>query len=255
METMQKLRTEQGIYQKDVENFQTSRHVLKRQLVSLIEALGLESLDHLIAKTRSDMVDSWTTVGLKGGMKTFFDGARDAMIQVNYQAEKSNGIVQTIYDRFRDEHGFTDLNPTLFATARYSRELDQLYKKADEFRNSSFTTMTEQSFVVKKFFVSMVSHARNIFFRANQDAEEWAGAAMRPLAARIKDRKEHLEQRLANLQKIKQSREKLTDNISRLEKQAGELKVQLATIDGILSAINTPLMPVVETQAKAAAAM
>ena len=201
METMQKLRTEQGIYQKDVENFQTSRHVLKRQLVALIEALGLDSMDQMIAKTRTDMVDSWTTHGLRSGMKGFFENTRDAMTQVNYQAEKSNGIVQSIYDRFRDEHGFTDLNPTLFTTARYSRELDQLYKKAGEFRESSVTAMTEQSFVVKKFIVSMVSHARNIFFRANQDAEDWAGSVMRPLAARIKERKIQLEKRLANLQK------------------------------------------------------
>lgn len=255
METMQKLRTEQGIYQKDVENFQTSRHVLKRQLISLIEALGLDSFDDMIAKTRSDMVDSWTTLGLKRGMQAFFEGARDTMIQVNYQAEKSNGIVQTIYDRFRDEHGFADLNPTLFATARYSRELDQLYKKADEFRNSTFTTMSEQSFVVKKFFVSMVSHARNIFFRANQDAEEWAGGAMRPLAVRIKDRKQQLEKRLANLQKIKNSREKLSENIAELESQGNDLKAQLDTIEGILSGINTPLMSIAEPEQQAAAAV
>ncbi len=255
MDTMQKLRTEQGIYQKDVENFQTSRHVLKRQLIALIEALGLDSLDHLIAKTRANMVDSWTTHGMKGGMKTFFDGARDTMTQVNYQAEKSNGIVQTIYDRFRDEHGFSDLNPTLFATARYSRELDQLYKKAEEFRSSSVTTMTEQSFVVKKFFVSMVSHARNIFFRANQDAEDWAGTVMRPLAARIRERKLQLEKRLANLQKIKNSREKLSDNIVELEKQSDELTAQLTTINGILESISSPLPSPQERPQKTAAAL
>lgn len=254
METMQKLRAEQGIYQKDVENFQTSRHVLKRQLVSLIEALGLDSLDQLIAKTRTEMVDSWTTHGLRSGMKGFFENARDAMTQVNYQAEKSNGIVQSIYDRFRDEHGFTDLNPTLFTTARYSRELDQLYKKAGEFRESSVTAMTEQSFVVKKFIVSMVSHARNIFFRANQDAEDWAGAVMRPLAARIKERKVQLEKRLANLQKIKNSREKLSENIDGLEKQSGELMAQLETINNILEHINTPLAPLQDSAQKAAAA-
>jgi hypothetical protein len=255
METMQKLRTEQGIYQKDVENFQTSRHVLKRQLVAFIEALGLDSLDHLISKTRTDMVESWTTHGLKQGMRSFFENARDSMTQVNYQTEKSNAIVQSIYDRFRDEHGFTDLNPTLFTTARYSRELDQLYKKAEEFRNSSMTTMTEQSFVVKKFIVSMVSHARNIFFRANQDAEDWAGSVMRPLAARIKERKLQLEKRLTNLQKIKNSREKLSDNIAGLEKQLDELMAQLDTINGILSAINTPLPPLQESEEKAAAAV
>ncbi len=255
METMQKLRMEQGIYQKDVENFQTSRHVLKRQLIALVESLGLDALDHLIAKTRAEMVDSWTTVGMKAGMKTFFDGARDTMTHVNHQTEKSNAIVQSIYDRFRDEHGFSDLNPTLFATASYTRELDQLYKKAEEFRTSSVTTMTEQSFVVKKFFVSMVSHARNIFFRANQDAEDWAGSVMRPLAARIKERKQQLEKRLANLQKIKDSREKLVENIAQLEAQSEDLMQQLDTINGILKAINTPLPVAHDPQQPAAAAL
>ncbi len=255
METMQKLRMEQNIYQKDVENFQTSRHVLKRQLIALVESLGLDSLDHLIAKTRAGMVDSWTTVGMKSGMKTFFNGARDTMTHVNHQTEKSNAIVQSIYDRFRDEHGFFDLNPSLFVTASYTRELDQLYKKAEEFRNSSVTTMTEQSFVVKKFFVSMVSHARNIFFRANQDAEDWAGSVMRPLAARIKERKQQLEKRLANLQKIKNSREKLAENIALLEAQSEDLMQQLGTINSILKAINTPLPTAHDPQQPAAAAI
>jgi hypothetical protein len=254
MDTMQKLRTEQSIYQKDVENFQTSRQVLKRQLVALIEALGLNNLDHLIAKTREEMVDSWTTAGMKNGMKTFFDTARENMTQVNFQVEKSNGIVTTIYDRFRDEHGFTDLKPKLFNTTKYTRELDQLYKKADEFRTSKMTTMTEQSFVVKKFFVSLVSHARNIFFRANQDAEDWAGSAMRPLAARIKERKQQLETRLANLQKIKNSREKLSGNMSNLEAQVKDLEKQLGTVNGILTSINTPLQALQDQEKKAAAA-
>lgn len=255
MDTMQKLRTEQSIYQKDVENFQTSRHVLKRQLIALIEALGLDSLDHLIAKTREEMVDSWTTAGMKNGMKTFFEATRENMSQVNFQVEKSNTIVTTIYDRFRDEHGFTDLNPKLFNTTKYIRELDQLYKKADEFRTSKLTTMTEQSFVVKKFFVSLVSHARNIFFRANQDAEDWAGSAMRPLAARIKERKKQLETRLSNLQKIKNSREKLSGNMSNLEKQVKDLENQLEVVNGILTSINTPLQALQEQDQKAAAAL
>lgn len=100
----------------------------------------------------------------------------------------------------------------------------------------------------------MVSGARNIFFRANQDAEDWAGSAMRPLAARIKERKVQLEKRLANLQKIKNSREKLSGNISNLESQAKDLDEQLNTIKGILSAINTPLVPLQEQEEKAAAA-
>jgi len=241
MNTMKQLRAEQAVYQKDVENFQTSRHVLKRQLISVSEALSIESLDDLIAKTREAMVDSWTTGGMKKGMKTFFEGTQEVMTQVNWQVEKANKIVQSIYERFREEHGFTDLKPELFTTNRYNRELKMLVAKAEQFRNSPVTTMTEQSFVVKKFFVTMVSHARNIFFRANEDAEKWAKSAMTPLANQIKERKQLLEDRLITMQKVKSSREKLGENIQRIEKELAGLEQQLMTIKGILGGINQPL--------------
>jgi len=241
MDTMKKLRAEQAIYSKDVENFQTSRHVLKRQLLALNETLSIEALDSLISKTREVMVDSWTTSGMKNGMKTFFDGAKDTMNQVNWQVDKSNKLVTSIYDRFREEHGFTDIKPVLFSTQKYSRELAQLYEKAEMFRKSPVTTMTEQSFVVKKFFVSMVSHARNIFFRANEDAENWAKTVLLPLAKRIKERKSQLEKRMDNLQKVKTSREKIGENIQRLEKESQELEAQLDSIVNILKVIHSPL--------------
>jgi hypothetical protein len=187
------------------------------------------------------MVDSWTTGGMKNGMKTFFDGAKDTMTQVNWQVDKSNKLVTSIYDRFREEHGFTDIKPMLFTTHRYTRELAQLYEKAEMFRKSPVTTMTEQSFVVKKFFVSMVSHARNIFFRANEDAENWAKTVLLPLAKRIKERKAQLEKRIENLQKVKSSREKIGENIQRLEKETADLEVQLESINNILDVIHSPL--------------
>ena len=94
---------------------------------------------------------------------------------------------------------------------------------------------------MKKFFVTMVSHARNIFFRANEDAETWAKTAMSPLATQIKERKQLLEDRLTTMQKVKSSREKLGENIQRIEKELAGLEKQLTTIKGILTGINQPL--------------
>lgn len=238
--TMKQLRAEQAVYQKDVENFQTSRHVLKRQLIALSEALALSVLDHLIGKTRSAMVGSWTTAGMKNGMKTFFDGAKETMVQVNWQVEKANKIVESIYERFREEHGFKDIKPTLYTTNKFKRELNLLYQRAEQFRNSPVTTMTEQSFVVKKFFVNMVSHARNVFFKANEETEKWAKYAMTPLGMRIKERKHQLEKRIHTLQAVKASREKLDDSAQKLEKECIDLSKQLETIKGILMAIKAP---------------
>ncbi|NOX44052.1 MAG: hypothetical protein GXP19_10015 [Gammaproteobacteria bacterium] len=248
LQLMNKARDSQAEYKKNVENFQTSRHVLTQQVKTVLETLSIESLDKLIAKTRSEMVGSYTTAGMKKGMITFFDGAKYTMEQVSWQADKSNELVQAVYQRFRDEHNVKDIQPVLYSTKKYSAQLSRLHKEAEAFRNSGIMTMTEQSFVVKKFFVSLVSHARNIFFQARQDAETWAKSVMNPLAQRIKDRKKQLDQHLDSLKKIKSSREKLEEKIQELETMCADLGDQINTIDELLKAIYTPLPETEPTQ-------
>ena len=101
--------------------------------------------------------------------------------------------------------------------------------------------MTEQSFVVKKFFISMVSHARNVFYNAHQDAESWGKAAMAPLVARIKEHKDQMEKRLESLRKINESRDTLQSRIKELEDTARTLNAQLSDIKGLMETINKPL--------------
>ena len=101
--------------------------------------------------------------------------------------------------------------------------------------------MTEQSFVVKKFFISMVSHARNTFFQAHQEAESWGKAAMAPLVSRIKEHKHQMEKRLESLRKINESRDTLQNRISELEQNARKLKTQLDDINQLMDTLNKPL--------------
>lgn len=252
LQLMNRARDGQVVYKKNVENFQTSRHVLTQQIKTVLEALSIEALDRIIAKTRADMVDSWTTMGLKGGMETFFEGVRHTMEQVSWQTDKSNDLVQAVYQRFRDEHDLKDIDPILFSIKKYRAQLIRLGRDADVFRNSPLTTLTEQSFVVKKFFVSLVSHARNIFFQARQEAEAWARTVMNPLALRIKERKNQLDQHLDSLRKIKSSREKLDEKIQELVKICKDLEQQVETIHQLLKDINTPLPSATEEKISSA---
>lgn len=241
LQLLNKARDAQESYKKQVENFQTSRHVLSGQVKTVLESLSIDNFDKLISKSRGDMVDSWTTSGMKNIMKTFFDTALHQMEQVNWQANKSNELVQAVYQRFREEHDVAELKPTLFSTKKYVGQLQKLVKEAEAFRSSPVTTMTEQSFVVKKFFVSIVSHVRNIFFQAKQEAEGWARSVMTPLATRIKERKQQLDEHLENLKKIKSSREKLEEKIEELQKMSAGLEKQINTINALLEAVNSPL--------------
>jgi len=237
---MKKTREEQTTYQKNVESFQASRRLLQRQAGALLETLSLEAVDQLISNTRKSMMGSWTTGGLKRGMRTFFEGSRAAMEQSIEQAEQARRLVMAIYKKFHSEHGLPAIQPRMFSAKTYTDKMEELYEEAEAFRKSPVTTMTEQSFVVKKFFISLVSQARNVFFKANQDAESWLKEVMNPLSAQIKEHKSMMERRLQTLRKINESRDTLDGKITELEGEHGALEEQIATLEDIRARMLRP---------------
>ncbi|MCK9529268.1 MAG: dynamin family protein [Gammaproteobacteria bacterium] len=249
---MKKAREEQVAYFKNVESFQANKRILSEQSKKLLDLLSLSELDKLVSQTREAMSGSWTTHGMKLGMKTFFDGVEEKLREVGTYTEQLNRLVVTVYRKFHQEHGITEIKPVLYNVAEYQREFEQLKQDAETFRNSPLTVATEQHYVIKKFFISLVSHARNIFFKAHKDAEHWSKAVMSPLVKQIKDHKEQMEQRLENLRKINESRDTLQSRIEELEKSSSMLRTQYAEVRSILSTINRPLGAAQET-ARAAA--
>ena len=240
---MKKTREEQTVYHKSVESFQANKKTFSDQHAALLNELSLTRLDQLMAKTRKEMSGTWTTAGLKSSMKEFFDMITESIGNAGKQVDQINMLIQTIYREFQKQHGLSDVKPRLFSLAKYKRDLDRLYHEAEAYRKSPVTTMTEQSFVVKKFFISMVSHARNTFFQAHQDASSWGKAAMAPLVTRIKDHKSQMEKRLESLRKINESRDTLKSRINELEAAADKLNVQLEELNGLMETLMRPLEP------------
>ena len=241
MHLMSKSREEQTTYLRNVESFQNSRRLLQNQARSMLEALSMDTLDRLINNTRENMMHSWTTAGMKRGMETFFDGARDSMEQVSSHAEQTRMLIRATYRKFHEEHGLAQIMPKQFVIAPYSTELERLYQEADAFRRSPITTMTQQSFVIKKFFISLVSHTRSLFYKANQDADIWLKGVMTPLIRQIKEHKTIMERRLETLRRISDSRDTLEARIKELNASLSDNKKQLDTLQQIRHSINTPL--------------
>ena len=239
---MKKTREEQVSYHKNVESFNANKKLLSEQSRKLLTLLSLTELDKLVSKSREAMTGSWTTHGLKLGMKTFFDGVSSMLGQVDEYSEQLNRLVSTVYHKFQSEHDIKSIEPALFDIKQYIAEMDKLYEEAEAFRNSPVTAMTEQTFVVKKFFISLVSHARNVFFKAHRDAEGWSKAVMSPLVKQIKEHKDQMDKRLDNLRKINESRDTLEIRIEELKKNAMLLKKQHDEVGAILKVINRPLV-------------
>lgn len=216
---MEKSREEHNMYKKRVENFQASRKILSVQLKTMLEYMSLENFDKLINKTRSELSGSWTTMGLKAGMKTFFDGIDQIMAEISAQSDQSYKMVGAIYKKFQEEHKMNVRQPKLFTIEKFKSELARLHKEGEAFRNSSKTAMTEQSFVIKRFFISLVSRARDIFYKLHKDAEDWSKTILGPLAEQFKEQKRVLEEKLNNLKNINQSRETVESKIGELEQE------------------------------------
>ena len=238
---MKKTREEQTIYHKSVESFQANKKSFTTNHQQLIQTLSLTQLDELMTKTRKGMTGTWTTKGLKGGMQEFFDIISTTITTASQQSDKVNMLLQTIYRSFNKEHGLSDVKPKLFSMGKYKRDLERLNHEAEAYRSSAKMAATEQAFVVKKFFISMVSHARNTFFQAHQEVEAWGKAGMAPLVSRIKEHRNQMEKRLESLRKINESRDTLQTRITELETNAETLNGQLADLNMLMETLNKPL--------------
>ncbi|MBV2091874.1 MAG: dynamin family protein [Candidatus Thiodiazotropha sp. (ex Ctena orbiculata)] len=227
---MEKTRSEQAQYLRDVDTFQQSRKQLKQQANLLAEILSLEALEGTIEKCRKDMSNSWTTSGMKSSMKSLFDETRRTMLKVVNQSEQTRKLIRAIYRKFQNEHGFAVVQPKMFSIVKYRVELELLHQEAEIFRNSPVTAMMEQNFVVKRFFSALVKRAHDIFKRADEEINQWLGSTLEPLVIQIKDHKEMMEKRLTNLQKIGQSRNTLQYRILELQEQYTELARQLTAL-------------------------
>jgi len=243
MHLVNKTQEEKDAYLRNVESFQSSRGLIQNQGIKMMEALSIEALDKLISETRESMKNSWTTTGLKHGMETFFDGARDAMEQVTNQAEQTRLLIRATYRKFHKEHGLPEVTPRPFNISQFSSELERLYHEAENFRRSPVTTMTEQSFVIKKFFISLVSHARSVFFKANKDADNWLKEVMTPLVKQIKEHKSRIEKRLDTLHRVSESRDTVDARIKELEAEYRDNRAQLKMLKDMRDSLDGDTPP------------
>lgn len=224
---IQKAKAHKIAYYESVKNFQASRKKLALQAKNMYAVLGSSALDELIQKTREVMSGSWTTAGMKKGMDTFFTNSNDALQIAGRQADQTYKLVQSIYKKFKDDHGLNIKMPPPFPMATYEEELKELHVKGEEFRNSTLTTVSEQSFVVKKFFITLVSHARNVFVKAHKEADVWLKDMINPLVAQIQEKRDNIEQHMDTLNKIKESKHSLDDKVKELENKRNGVASQL----------------------------
>ncbi len=170
---------------------------------------------------------------MKQSMRKLFDELRDLLQDSVDITNETRRLVRAIHKKFQDEYGFKEIEPQLFSIKQYQFELEQIFEEGEAFRNSTKTTLTEQSIVVNKLYSTLIAKARKIMQQAQKDAASWSNSVLTPLMHQIKDHKKQIENRLQMLRRITESKGNVEENINQLKQELAQLKTQrqeLATI-------------------------
>jgi hypothetical protein len=244
LDTIHKLvahvRLEKQKYDKELEGFQVTRATLTQQANTLLGYMNMQSIDALIEAARNDMQDSWTTHGLQSGMTAFFRGAAQRMQQANQCADDIRKAVEQIYDRLHTEYGMSVIKPPALSLIASHLEFKRLEEKAEIFRTSPATMMTEQHFVIKKFFITLASQARQTFHECNESAKNWFKVAVSPVFAQVQQHRAAIERKLEMLKKIQQNLDSLNEYTATHERERLDLEAQLHTARQLLERIQQP---------------
>lgn len=237
--TAKQLRQEKARYDEELKSFEKARTKLSGEAAVLLAHLNTARFDALAASARADMQERWTTHGMKSAMQSLFGGIVAEMEKAASQAKQISAFISESYTRFHAQFGLPEMQPAAFSLIAYVTRLKQLEAKAERFRNNPMTTMTEQHFVIDKFFATLVSEARGIFSDCHAGAKSWFQALITPPFMHIRQHKRVLDQRLENVKKIHENLDNVSVKIAELELERQSLEQQNATIDTLLERLMT----------------
>jgi hypothetical protein len=120
-------------------------------------------------------------------------------------------------------------------------EFNRLREKAEAFRDSPVTVMTEQHFVIKRFFITLVSRARHLFDECNRSAKAWFQALVTPLYKQLQDHRAAIEGQLEHLRKIHKNMDSLGAQVADLEAARAGIQRELTLLEGLLDRIQRPI--------------
>jgi len=233
-------RKEQTAYNKNLAHLKTSRHIFQTQIADLLDVVNPERVSVIVDEGREQMIKSWTSIGIRQGMRDSFDGLNSLLNETLSTTQASTKLLDAIYKRFQDEHGIDVEQSSRFDIKIYQRQLDQLLREGIEFSTSSAATLTEQSALAKRFVDTIGRQAVFIFEQAQSDVNRWKPAAFSNLIREVNEQKAFVESRLESLRSVSADRDELDEKIIQNKALDVDLAEQLENLQTILNDVESP---------------
>jgi hypothetical protein len=236
---LERAREEKELFERGLARFTALRNVFTQQTTRLFDHIGLESLRGNAARTRKAIEASPFTTGVRGAMNEFFGGIRADLDGVARQAGEIHEMMRAMYARFAQEHDLEPFVPPPFSVLKYVKEIERLERAYNEHFNTLWNMLSKAKFaLMRRFFETVASRAKNVYVIANRDVDAWLRAVMGPLETQVKEHHLQLKRRLDSIKRIHHASDELEERIEELESHSETLERQLAALSREVAAID-----------------
>ena len=242
-----KTQEDYNFYYKKLFTLRSSRRLMKSQASILGNLVNRERFDTNAKKTRKELIDSWTTLGMARAMSEFFQSIENDISNLNHEARLAQKMVSSIYERYANDPKAKHLRPIGFNIKQQIKELESLKHRAQKFRKNLGTLMSEQTVVVKRFFTTLVSEARRLYKEIEKETQQWPQEALLPIMQHTIEQKQLLEHQIKRLKELAENAKDTRSQVRKLQSLMEDIEDQIKEADSIQKKMRRPA-PLMLTQ-------
>jgi hypothetical protein len=233
-EILAKVIAERKRYETSILTFNHGSEKITKLSNRLLRHLSADYLDTVLAQSKQDMGDSWTTVGLNQSIRKITRHTAKMAQEIMVESRVIKQHADDLYQLFQIKHGLEKNKAADLDLSRLTDSMQALQQVTDDFCASPVNIMTEKHFLIRKFFLSLGNQIKTIFEQAHADCERWLSSVIGELKNEIDTHKSALDKRAASLMESHDNTDKLNKNIQITTKEAAVYQKQAAQLDLIL---------------------
>jgi hypothetical protein len=245
---LKKVIAEKKRYESSIPTFNLANEKISKHGKNLLKHLSVAYLDSSIKKSRKEIGDSWTTVGLNQGMRNVMKQANELADYVTKESKKIKNLADNVYDVFQSKHGFEIFEAPELDMSNFLNQMRTLEKVTDDFCRDPINVMTEKHFLVRKFFLGLGTQKQKIFEQARKDCEHWLLDVLSTLKSQMTEHKTTLTERTKNLMKANDSTKALDQQLKAVEAEFAQVSKESKAMDAMLLNIVTAMQPAIKAQ-------
>lgn len=245
---LKKVIAEKKRYEASIPTFNLANEKISKHGKNLLKHLSVDYLDSSIKKSRQEIGQSWTTVGLNQGMRNLMKQANELADYVTIESKKIKKLADNVYDVFQSKHGFEIFEAPELDMSNFLNDMHALEKITDDFCKDPINVMTEKHFLIRKFFLGLGTQKQKIFEQARKGCEHWLLDVLSTLKSQMSEHKATLTERTKNLMKANDSAKALDNQLKAIEKEYEQLSKESKAMDAMLLHIVTVMQSAMKLQ-------